>query len=64
MLSIHFPHTFNFVMVSGRSQTMLRSFLSFSNHLPSYVDIFYLTIVDKKVNILDYLPTSSCQRSL
>ena len=36
----------------------------FFGHLPPYVDIFYLIRVDKKPTFLDYLPTSSCQRSL
>ena len=36
----------------------------FFDHLPPYVDIFYLTNVDKKLTFLNYLPTSSCQRSL
>ena len=30
--------------------------LAFFDHLPHYVDIFYLTYVDKKVNIFE-LPT-------
>ena len=39
-------------------------FMTFFDHLPPYVDIFYLINVDKKSTFLDSLPTSSYQRSL
>ena len=38
--------------------------LALYDHLPPYVDIFYLMNVDKKMIFLDYLPTSSFQCSL
>ena len=38
--------------------------LGFFDHLPPSVDIFYLIKVDKKSTFLDYLPPSSCNRSL
>ena len=43
------------------SQTMLTSFAFFQ--FPC-VDIFHLINIDKMSTFLDYLPTSSCQRSL
>ena len=39
-------------------------FLAFFDHLPPYVDILYLINIDEKSTFMDYLPTSSCQRSL
>ena len=39
-------------------------FLTFFDHLPSCVDIFYGINVDIKWTFLDHLPASSCKRSL
>ena len=39
-------------------------FLAFFDKLPPSVDIFYLVNVDKKSTFMDYLPPSSCKRSL
>ena len=38
--------------------------MAFLEHLPPCVDRFYSITVDKKWTFLDYLPTSSCKRSL
>jgi hypothetical protein len=38
--------------------------LAFFDHLLPSIDISYLMNVDKKSKILDYLPPSSCKRSL
>ena len=43
---------------------MLTSFWHFFDHLLPSVDIFYLLNIDKKSTFLDYLPPSSCKRSL
>ena len=40
----------------GRSQTTLTRFWLFFDHLPPFVDIFYLMNVDKKSTFLDHLP--------
>ena len=40
----------------GGSKTTLTSFLAFLDHLPPYVDIFYLINVQKKSTFLNYLP--------
>ena len=37
------------IAIKGRSQTKLTRF--FFDHLPPFVDIFYLINIDKKVNI-------------
>ena len=51
-------------LIRGVVTNYVDKFLSFVDHLPTYVDIFYLINVDKKSTFLDYLPTSSCQHSL
>ena len=51
--------------IRGRSKTTLTRFWIFFDHLLTpHVDIFYLINVDKKLTFLDYLPTTSCKRSL
>ena len=45
--------------IRGHSQTTLTT-----SPPPSCVEIFYLIKVDKNKTFLDYLPTSSCKRSL
>ena len=52
------------LLFRSRSQTTLTSFLSFFDHLPPSVDIFYLIKVDKTSTFLDYLPPTFCNRSL
>jgi hypothetical protein len=50
--------------VQGAFFKYVDKILAFFNHLPPYVDNFYLLRVAKKSIFWDYLPTSSCQRSL
>ena len=38
--------------------------LAFFDHLTPFIDIFYLINIDKKLTFLNYLPPSSCKRSL
>ena len=45
-----------------RWQVVFRLFLT--TYLRTYVDIFYLINLDKKSTFLDYIPLSSCKRSL
>ena len=54
----------NFFSSQGGVHKLCWQVLGFFDHLPPFVDIFYLMNVDKKWTFLDYLPTSSCRRSL
>ena len=45
-------------------KTYKGAFTNSVDHIPACVDIFYLINVDKNKTFLDYLPTSSCKRSL
>ena len=50
-------------MVKGSFTNYVDKMLAFFDHLPPSVDIFYLINADNKSTLLDYLPTSSSQRS-
>ena len=49
--------------ISGSFTNYVDKILALFDHLPPYVDIFYLIRVDKKSIFFDYIPTSSCQLS-
>ena len=53
-----------YVVSKGAFTNYVDKLLAFFDHLPPYVDIFYLTNVDKKATFLDYLPILSCNRTL
>ena len=58
-------YTYRVWQLMGRAFTnYIDRFLAFFDHLPPYVDILYLINIDEKSTFMDYLPTSSCQRSL
>ena len=48
----------------GSFKNYVDKFLAFFDHLLAWVDIFYLINVDKNKTFLNYLPASSCKRSL
>ena len=52
--------------IRGQFTNYVDKFLGFLDHLPPlrWHVLFYLITVDKKSTFVDYLPTSSCQRSL
>ena len=54
----------NYEFTLGAFTNYVDKFLAFFDHLTPCVDIFYLINVDKNKTFLDYLPTSSCKRSL
>ena len=48
----------------GSFTNYVDTILTFFDHLPPSVDIFYVMNIDKKWTFLDHLPISSCTRSL